>query len=93
MKSIESCFLIDTETSLSHVISSVGRGEVADVTVCNEKLFVLRKESKQRIEQYNVKTFNKFTSITVNGLRDDDWWGATVSMSMISVMIEEWSRV
>ena len=61
MKLIESCFLIDTETSLSHVISSDGRGRVVGVTVCNEKLFVLRWKSKQRIEQYNVKTFNERT--------------------------------
>ena len=78
MELIESCFLINTETSLSHVMSSDGRGMVG-VTVCGEKLFVLRRESKQRIEQYDVKTFNELTSITVNGLRDDDWWFKTLT--------------
>ena len=55
------------------MISSVGRGAVAGVTFHNEKLFVLRERSKQTIEQYDVKTFKKLTSITVNGLSDDDW--------------------
>jgi len=65
------------------VISSGGRGEVYGVTVCNEKLFVLRYKSQQRIEQYNVKTFNELTSITVKRLRDDDvdddWWCKTLT--------------
>ena len=58
-------FLLFIETSLSHVISSDGRGEVAGVTVCNEKLFVLRRESIERIEQFNVQTFNELESISV----------------------------
>ena len=62
---------------MGHVISSDGRGEVRGVTVCNEKLFVLRDESEQ-IEQYHVKTFDELTLITVKGLmvdRNDSWLG------------------
>ena len=66
------------------MISSDGRERVVGVTVCNEKLFVLRGESKQRIEQYNVKTFNELTSITVNGLRDGvySWYKTLTSCNV-----------
>jgi DNA-binding beta-propeller fold protein YncE len=65
---MESCILIHAETSLSHVISSNGRRPVRGVTVCDEKLFVLRKENKGRIERYDVRTFKELTSISVDGL-------------------------
>ena len=49
------------------MISSKVREEVAGVTVCNEKLFVVRGVSKV-IEQYDVTTFSELAPIIVDEL-------------------------
>ena len=83
---IASCFLIVIDTSLSHGISFHGRGFVAGVTVCNEKLFVLRGESKERIQQFNLQALNELESISVNGLSDDYWDKSLTSCNVNSCL-------
>jgi len=55
---------------LTYVIPSQGRGSVSAVTSLGNEVFVLRFESRRRVEVYDASTFTPQRYITVPGLGD-----------------------